>query len=120
MSYCRWSSDNYKCDIYAYESDQGWEIHVAGNRHVVDLPPNESITWDEEGNIKYDENKARQHQWHLDYTEREIIDLPYAGESIHCDKIEEFWETMLKLRGLGYHIPDYVFEEIEKEMISDS
>ena len=28
MAYCRWSD----CDVYVYESEQGWETHVAGQR----------------------------------------------------------------------------------------
>ena len=38
MSYCRFSSDNWRCDVYVYErSGGGWATHVAGNRHIV--PP---------------------------------------------------------------------------------
>lgn len=30
MSYCRWSTDNFTCEIYAYEHfDDFWAIHVA-------------------------------------------------------------------------------------------
>lgn len=34
MSYCRWSSDNYQCDIYAYRHVcGGYQVHVAGRRN---------------------------------------------------------------------------------------
>lgn len=41
MSYCRWSSLDYTCDVYVYESDNGWETNVASRRVVwkIDLPP---------------------------------------------------------------------------------
>lgn len=38
MSICRWSTDNFKCDLYVYESDQGIEICVAGMRIVEEIP----------------------------------------------------------------------------------
>ena len=39
MSYCRWSSDNWKCDLYCYEDVSGGiTTHVAGNRIVGDIP----------------------------------------------------------------------------------
>lgn len=42
MSYCRWSSDDFQCDVYCYEADEGFIIHVAVSRPVLkdgDLPP---------------------------------------------------------------------------------
>lgn len=38
MSYCRWSSDNYRCDVYALESDLGYEINVAVGRYPEPIP----------------------------------------------------------------------------------
>jgi hypothetical protein len=33
MSYCRWSSDNYNCDLYCFEHVDGYyQTYVAGNR----------------------------------------------------------------------------------------
>lgn len=38
MSYCRFSSMNWRCDVYVYEDvGGGWTTHVAGRRKVV--PP---------------------------------------------------------------------------------
>ena len=35
MSYCRWSSDDFQCDVYVYESVAGGFVtHVAANRVV--------------------------------------------------------------------------------------
>ncbi len=31
MSYCRWSTDEFRCDLYIYANVNGyWTIHVAG------------------------------------------------------------------------------------------
>ena len=39
MSYCRFSSDNYACDVYVYESCYGgFDVHVASSRYVGDIP----------------------------------------------------------------------------------
>lgn len=38
MSYCRWSSDNGRCDVYVYEDvSGGWTTHVAKYRKM--FPP---------------------------------------------------------------------------------
>ena len=38
MSYCRWSSLDYTCDIYAYESAYGYEVHIAHSRRMGPQP----------------------------------------------------------------------------------
>ena len=39
MSYCRWSTDSFDCDIYAYQhTDGGYRVHVSRNRLVKPLP----------------------------------------------------------------------------------
>ena len=38
MSCCRWSSDNWKCDLYCHRSSDGYITHVAGNRVKGDVP----------------------------------------------------------------------------------
>jgi hypothetical protein len=39
MSYCRWSTDLFRCDVYVYESDEGWVTHVAGRKLKHSVPP---------------------------------------------------------------------------------
>lgn len=40
MSYCRWSSMNWRCDAYVYEDcGGGWTTHVAGRRRVIQPIP---------------------------------------------------------------------------------
>jgi hypothetical protein len=36
MSYCRFSTDNFNSDVYVYESEQGYVVHIAENRYVFD------------------------------------------------------------------------------------
>lgn len=44
MSYCRWSSDDYQCDIYAYEAEDGFVVHVASSRKRFIEPLPEPIS----------------------------------------------------------------------------
>ena len=30
MSYCRWSCDGFKSDVYVYESGEVWVVHIKG------------------------------------------------------------------------------------------
>lgn len=39
MSYCRWSSDHFECDVYVYANVSGaWTTHVAGRRFKHKVP----------------------------------------------------------------------------------
>lgn len=49
MSYCRWSTDDYQCDLYVYDHYDGYiSINVAGRRRVPSkpLPPKIPLTKD--------------------------------------------------------------------------
>ncbi len=95
MSYCRWSSDNFKCDLYCYEYVYGGYVtHVAGRRLINHTPL-------EERDIL------------LDY---EDIKLPHAGEVFNDETLEDFLERLIYLRGLGYKFPDYVIEAVKQEI----
>ena len=43
MSYCRWSCDGFKSDVYVYESDAGYEIHVKGGESYCEGSPKDAI-----------------------------------------------------------------------------
>jgi hypothetical protein len=39
VSYCRWSSDHFECDVYTYANVSGaWTTHVAGRRRKHKVP----------------------------------------------------------------------------------
>ena len=38
MSYCRFSTDDFRCDFYAYEARDGYHLHVPGSRVMWDPP----------------------------------------------------------------------------------
>ena len=113
MSYCRWSSDDWKCDIYAYESGEGYVIHVAGRKRVGDIPtvPNILETEPEEWGEAY-----RKQLRALEAIPLVDIDLPFAGETFVEPTLQSFHDRMMELRRTGYHIPDYVMFGIQEEM----
>lgn len=39
MAYCRWSSDDFQCDIYAYPTDGGVTVVLTKNRYGYTPPP---------------------------------------------------------------------------------
>lgn len=112
MSYARFSSDDWKSDIYAfYSGDNEVTIYVAKNR-VKNVP---KITVDLiKENI---EEYVKQHGAQLDYlktAKREKITLPHAGETFKLS-FEDAHAQLLKLRKLGYHVPQRCLDAIQEE-----
>lgn len=113
MSYCRWSSDDFKCDVYAYESEDGYQIHVAAQRVVGDVPPLLNIL--EVDTESFMESYRKQREY-LETAERKKIGLEYDGMSFSLDTLDGFLEKLKDIKAKGYNIPDYVFECIFSEM----
>lgn len=111
MSYCRWGSDDWKCDLYCYHSTHGDYItHVAGRRHIG-VPENPykiaSKKW------------WLFHQKQMDFlktAELKKIGLPYDGESFSDPDLESFLERVNCLKETGYHLSFFVFESIELDL----
>lgn len=132
MSYCRWSSDDWKSDLYCYEDTSGgWTTHVAGSRRIFppDFPKVDAL-WNNPSMSALDATEREEafntlceaHRNQLDMLElcvREAITLPYAGETFNDPTIEEFLERIKSLIALGYHVPEYVIPNIEEEIISE-
>ena len=125
MSYCRFSSDCFKCDVYCYYGfggciEKGYIIHVAAKRVVNEIPPmpDTSLAWVDYKKL-YDERDAA-----LDLYPRAPIDLPFAGETFEYETLQEFRDKLTELKEIGYRIPEYIFniidEEIEMEVSDDS
>jgi hypothetical protein len=115
LSYCRWSSDDFLCDLYCYESAQGFITYVANTRPVYleALPP--------EIPLREDTLKSYMERWDkvMDMhhaAEKVPIGLPMDGKDF-CDKtLSDFLQTLKMLKGMGYRFPDSVIEAVEEEM----
>lgn len=119
MSYCRWSTSDFQCDLYAYEDvDGGWTIHVASNR-VVGIPPHEDWTLlikggDAEAAAFWQQHAALD-AW-LETCEHAPIGLAYDGCTFRDYSRDGFKARLLLLREAGYHFPDYVIEHVDEEI----
>lgn len=114
MSYCRWSSMDFACDLYCYESDEGYVTHVAANRVVGEVP---HIDFNAAPEVM-GEQIAAQHLY-LKTAEHAPIGLPHDGETYTDGDLEDFQARLLQLREVGYIFPDYVLETIGEEMAEE-
>ena len=117
MSYCRWSTDNFRCDLYCYESARGFVTHVAGNRLIGPSLPSLPLSIS-----KYPGGSRLWLLWRLlqnfirSLCIRRYIRLPHAGESFTDVSLEAFRERLIYLRGLGYRFPDAVLSAIDQDI----
>ena len=114
MSYCRWSSDDYQCDVYVYEHvEGGFDTHIAGYRYKFSepLPPPINIRDDPEA-------WYARHQAVLAMTrgaDMVPIDLPLAGAKFCHDTAEECAEWLEELRKIGFIVPQYAIDALREE-----
>lgn len=116
MSYCRWSSDNGRCDLYCYEDVRGgWTTHVAAKK-VVGTPP--KVDWtllrDQSSDKFMDQYKA--HLAWMKTAEMVPIGLPYDGQTFNDPTLEAFKQRLLHLREVGYRFPDDVLESVDEDL----
>lgn len=120
MSFCRFSSDNFRCDVYLYaDCSGGYSLHVAGGRYKepipeVPVPPVGKDAAGAEWQAFFDAHKAQGK--YLETAATDPIELPYAGENWFNISAEEVLERLTELRGLGYRFPDYVLESMREEI----
>lgn len=112
MSYCRFSSDNWKSDVYVYESSGGFVTVVAGNRLVGDVPPLLPIKHE-----NTDEWLAayRAQRNFMETAEHAPIELPHAGEGFTDYTAADCVARLLQLRALGYHVPQCAIDSLCEE-----
>lgn len=116
MSYCRFSSDNHRSDVYCYAHvDGGWVVHVAKRRHVGDTPiPEMPGNWHEIGVDSLTSAIAAQREW-LDKARLEPIGLSRDGEDFSVGTPGEAADLLESLRDEGYRVPAYAIEELRRE-----
>ncbi len=112
MAYCRWSTDDFQCDLYVYEHVHGgWAIHVASHRIIPQEPFPPALTIEDPGFVDRWE-KVRKI---LDEGEHVKIGLPFDGKSFYPQEKGETVEILKMLREAGYRFPERVIADIEEE-----
>lgn len=119
MSYCRWSSDQFRSDIYCYESNDGFVIHVAAARLVSDQPRPErkagAVSIDDPSWVQLSVDDWNAYSAWSDAARREPIRLEHAGEQFVEATAGECADRLRQLRALGYHVPQYALDALDEE-----
>lgn len=111
MSYCRFSSDNWKCAVYCYYSTGDfYATYVAGNRLVIDLPRLPDLDHPRFLDIH------REQMALMENAKREPIGLSRDGQSFSDPDLKSFRARLESLRDEGYNVPAFVFEDIEEDI----
>ena len=116
MSYCRWSSCNFACDLYVYEdSGGGWTIHVAGNRVLGKVP---EVVYPVDDSVEARDRFVASHAAQMEFVmnaEREPVGLPLAGETFNLPTAAACADKVEELMALGYCVPAYVVRDLREE-----
>ena len=141
MSYCRFSSMNWRCDVYVYEDVMGgWTTHVAGRRRpfppIPDLMsirlPRFGGAWNKAtrrfdyptrwhaiaarvvfGFVAFWHNRLHMASLHL--IPLRPIGLDHDGESFNDGSAEECADRLEYLREMGYKVPQYAIDALKEE-----
>ena len=113
MSYCRWSDEDFRSDVYCYRSDEGWETWVATHRHVPPEPMPQPLTRDATAEEWFARHSAVMSL--IDRAELVPICGPYDGEHFNDCSASDTLETLLMLRRAGYSVPDHALQELRDE-----
>lgn len=118
MSYCRWSTDDYQCDVYVYgDARGGWTTHVASARYVYKEPLPPMVEFDPADDAGWEAWLTRHKtvQRMVDEADRVAIGLPHDGETFNDDTPGECADRLESLLKLGYVVPPDVIQELRQE-----
>jgi hypothetical protein len=122
MSYCRFSSENFRSDVYVYESvADDWVIHVACRKHI--MPPIPELPWRQDAGKFY--NLLMDLSWKLNrltlrYMPMRKIGLPADGAYFSLSSPRECADQLCVLRAMGYHVPQYAIDALVEEANEES
>lgn len=115
MSYCRFSSENFGCDVYVYEYCYGgWRTHVARSRVVGEVPALAPLSAGPEQIEAFIQSYRAQTDF-MKAAVREPIGLPHDGEDFIDDGPDECADRLESLQALGYKVPQHVIEALRGE-----
>ncbi len=118
MSYCRWSTDDFRCDLYIYDDVRGRvTIHVAGRRRLIPddayPPPLPDGPFDADAYMQRHQAvmalmEDKRYPW-------QDFGLPHDGESFSGLDYAEAAAKVRELIALGYRCPADVADELQAE-----
>jgi len=132
MSYCRFSSNGFQCDLYAYADTSGcWIIHVASKRHKQPGPLLEDhlrlmdaghgtgeVIWD---NATLKDYERAVKKWQRKQKKKGAkalltIGLPCDGETYHIGTLGAFYDKVKELIDMGYVCDPGVLTLIQEDI----
>jgi len=113
MSYCRFSTDDFNYDVYVYQSERGYVVHIAENRYVFDRSLLPKVTLKSTQEEHYERNKLLSQL--VANSERVKIGLEYDGQTFTFGDLDQLYYFLIKLYMKGYNIPNSCFDNIEFE-----
>lgn len=111
MSYCRFSSANWRSDVYVYGSVWGIEVIVASKRRMGPIP---LVTFDREDIDSWVDDVRAQH----DALENMgLIDIggPFDGAKDTYGTYAGAAKRLQEVRAAGYVVPDGVIESLYED-----
>lgn len=117
MSYCRWSSDDFRSDVYVYSDvEGGYTTHVATYRRVGPVTPMPDL--DE---LHSDDPTPWMDRYHahiesVQATDLVAIGLECDGQSFNDPDLHSLMNRLMSLRTMGYYVPQSAIERITTEI----
>ena len=126
MSYCRWSSDGMKCDVYVYESEYGYVCHVAARKIVnlheapecpslYDIPRGDDNKITDEATQAFMVKHKAWHKWLEESAIHDNIGLEFDGETFNTDTATSMANELVMLKEMGYQVPQYAIDSLYEE-----
>jgi len=106
MSYCRFSSDDFKSDFYIFESEKKWEVVVASSRvddSFYSLQP-ENVA-----ETKEYWAKGESPPWII------LLEGPFAGTAKAFDSPGEAADWAEMVAEHGFHLPSKAVERLRSD-----
>lgn len=120
MSYARFSSDDFRSDVYVYESEEGFIIHVASKRaNITDaqyatLPPDPAgLLTDEDIRAFLRRNQALSQL--LEDAGHTPIDHDLAGETFVLETPGDTADRLEELLKEGFVVPPGTMTALQEE-----
>ena len=115
MSYCRFSTECFRSDVYVWADVEGhWAIAVAGNRYIS--PEDRPVTEIDPNNVYG--SFILQHRLESEWVSRALIQkigLPHDGALFECATPKDCVEKLMELRAMGYYVPQSAVDSLLEE-----
>lgn len=117
MAVCRWSSNDYQCDVYVYESEEGWQTHVASKRIAYTEPLPDPVDWTPGEPFPFTDwlNRHQVVSRMMFDSEHLPIGGPKDGASFCDETAAECADRLEELRTMGYNVPQEAIDTLRAE-----